>query len=274
MRARRRVALLVFTVAVLTATVLAAQVPICKQHVGWLYAWPVLVAAWGFGLPGAVLAASAVAALGTLSLGLMPWSAIPQFVGVLAVGLLVAVTGRAAPRRSGQEERHADGLLPRREFERRLRDELARCYRYHHGLALVALDLDHFADVEQAVGHKEAQGILARLDNTLAGWLRRSDFASRARKGEYLLALPELSRGGGLAAAERFRASIAQGQWLAGDKPGIVLTASAGIAAFARDAHNESDLVDAARLALVEAKRRGRDRAVALGEVRIIKAAS
>ena len=233
-----------------------------------------MVAAWAFGLPGALLASAASTLLALSSLGTVHWLTLSQFPGVLGVGLLASLTrGRLRPPAAARDA-SSGGLLPLGSFEYRLRDELARCYRYHHGLALIALDLDRFSDVEQALGRAQADTILNRLDDALTGWLRRSDFATRVRPGEFLIALPELSRGAALAAAERFRAVVAQSRWLPVRELGVVLTASAGIAAFPRDAHNESDLVDGARLALAEAKRRGRDRTVALGEVRVIKAAS
>lgn len=274
MQARHRIGLIAFTLGAVAATILLHRVEACRPLAGWLYLWPVVLAAWAFGLTGALLASAVSALLTVSSLGAANWLSLAQFPGVLGVGLLASLALRRSRHVTNARDLSSGNILPLASFEHRLRDELARSYRYHHGLALIALDLDRFSDVEQAVGRADADTVLHRLDNALAGWLRRSDFAARVRPGEFLIALPELSRGAALAAAERFRAVVAQSRWLPTRELGVVLTASAGVAAFPRDAHNESDLIDGARLALAEAKRRGRDRAVALGEVRVIKAAS
>ena len=274
MRLRRTTALLGFTLGAVAATALLARLGSCRPMAAWFYLWPVAAAAWGFGLVGALAGSAVAVALAVCALGITQQASLFQFAGVFAVGALTSVVAGLGSPVTLRPESCPAALFPWNAFIAHLRSELARCYRYHRFLALVAIDLDHFGDVEHALGRPEAEAILNQLADTLAGWLRRFDFATRARAGEFIIALPELSRGAALAAAERLRNAIAEGRWMGDHRLGMIVTASAGVASFPRDAHNESDLIDTARLALAEAKRRGRDRAVALGDSRLIKAAS
>jgi diguanylate cyclase (GGDEF)-like protein len=83
------------------------------------------------------------------------------------------------------------GLANRRSGEERLAAELARSERYGHPLTLVALDLDHFKEINDLYGHAAGDVVLREFAQKLARTVRGSDLAIRSGGDEFLALLPE-----------------------------------------------------------------------------------
>ena len=153
------------------------------------------------------------------------------------------------------------GLHNRRQLEKVFSHLAAAADRQQHALAVVAMDLDHFKQINDRWGHHAGDGVLVHVAKLLRERLRESDWAFRIGGEEFCLFLPMASRDGAAAAAEALRRQItehpcdAQGQL-------IPLSASIGVALYPDDAGAFEQLLSLADERMYRAKQLGRNRVV------------
>ena len=147
-------------------------------------------------------------------------------------------------------------LPNRRAFDR----ALARGSR--GSLALVALDIDHFKQVNDTLGHAAGDAALRHLARALREGLRDGDLAARVGGEEFEVLLPGGDLRLGLEVAERLRAQVEARPFLVQGTEWR-LTISCGVAAFPDPVPRADNLVEVADAALYQAKRQGRNRVVA-----------
>lgn len=87
------------------------------------------------------------------------------------------------------------GLFNRRFAEERLAAEASRSERYGHALALIAIDLDDFKQVNDTYGHLAGDCILKEFGARINSAVRRADTAARMGGDEFLILLPECPGG-------------------------------------------------------------------------------
>lgn len=148
------------------------------------------------------------------------------------------------------------GLWNRAYFDARMEDELTASGRHGRPLSLILCDLDRFKSLNDEHGHPFGDEVLSRFAQIL-GSGRSSDIACRYGGEEFALILPDTDREEAIRAAERVRWAIEQETWP--DHPGLVVTASFGIAQYHVDL-DQSRMVAAADQALYRAKELGRNR--------------
>jgi len=153
------------------------------------------------------------------------------------------------------------GLANRRLFEETLQREVARSHRRQAPLALVVLDVDHFKDVNDTVGHQAGDAVLREVARAMVGNTKASDLPARYGGDEFVVLLPDCTGDDALAVAERLRAAVAV------DVTAVPVTVSAGVGAMPLNAGDGERLVAAADAALYSAKREGRDRSVCSARV-------
>lgn len=151
------------------------------------------------------------------------------------------------------------GLYNRRYFDQQLKMELARAYRYRHGLALVMIDIDHFKEFNDAHGHQKGDEVLASVGAILKEFSRTTDLAARYGGEEMVVVMPELTPGEGGLAAEKFRRRI-ESESL--KRCGLQVTASLGAVSAKGEQISAEELISRADAALYEAKKGGRNRVV------------
>ncbi|HYH60405.1 MAG TPA: GGDEF domain-containing protein [Solirubrobacterales bacterium] len=150
------------------------------------------------------------------------------------------------------------GLLNRRALEEAFEMELSRAGRGKFSVGLVMLDLDGFKAFNDEYGHPAGDAALVRLSHALVDATRAIDHVGRVGGEEFAVLAPESSTAGTLALAERLRRAVEiEFSGFGG------LTASCGVASYPNNGSDRSSLVAAADQALYEAKRRGRNCAVA-----------
>lgn len=165
-----------------------------------------------------------------------------------------------------------DGLLQianRPYFDERLLDEVARARRQSQPLGLLMLDVDFFKRYNDTYGHQAGDACLQAVARAAAGALhRRTDFLARYGGEELVVLLPDTDRDGAMLIAQRVVAAVA-GQAIAhaASDAASVVTLSVGVAS-GLPLPGPLDQAAAALLAqadaaLYEAKRSGRNRAVA-----------
>jgi two-component system cell cycle response regulator len=153
------------------------------------------------------------------------------------------------------------GLANRRLFEESLQREVARSHRRKTPLALVVLDVDHFKDVNDTVGHQAGDAVLREVARAMVGNTKASDLPARYGGDEFVVLLPDCTGDDALAVAERLRAAVAR------DVTAVPVTVSAGVGGMPGNAGDGERLVAAADAALYSAKREGRDRSVGSNRV-------
>ncbi|MBV9879651.1 MAG: GGDEF domain-containing protein [Gemmatirosa sp.] len=154
------------------------------------------------------------------------------------------------------------GCLNRRGFEQQLAREVARSERAQGMLALLAVDLDRFKQINDEFGHLTGDAVLRETGALLRETARAGDVAARTGGEEFVVILPDTDMVGATAVAmrvvEAFRHHLFAGL------PGRQVTVSVGIVAeTVTDVNVAEDLKARADEALYDAKRTGRDRAVA-----------
>ena len=145
--------------------------------------------------------------------------------------------------------------LPNR---RAMMDVLARTASHaRRGLtpfSIAMLDIDHFKQVNDTLGHATGDAVLKRFAEATADVLRESDALGRWGGEEFLLVLPGATPANAQTALTRLQAAVRDAVL-----PGRAVTFSAGVAAY-RGTENTEALLARADRALYEAKRAGRDR--------------
>lgn len=89
-----------------------------------------------------------------------------------------------------------------------LRAEMQRSERRGHHLSACMIDLDGFKRVNDEHGHLEGNRVLSAVGAALCGAARRYDAVGRFGGDEFMIVLPETSRGDGEQIAERFLVSL------------------------------------------------------------------
>jgi diguanylate cyclase (GGDEF)-like protein len=154
------------------------------------------------------------------------------------------------------------GLHNRRSFQERLQQEVDRANRYHRPLSLIMIDIDHFKTYNDTHGHVRGDDILVEVANTLKRLSRTSDIVARYGGEEFAFILPETDRTNAEALGKRLREQVEGCQFLGEvHLPGQTLTISVGIASYTPPDTKEA-LLEAADMALYQAKREGRNRVV------------
>lgn len=149
------------------------------------------------------------------------------------------------------------GLSNRRQFLAQSQTEFARATRSGEPLTVLALDLDHFKDINDQAGHRTGDKVLKRFAEVVSRHLRPTDAIGRVGGEEFMILLPGTSSAEARAIVERTRVAVAQEG--AGDlEPPVRVTVSMGLAEFPTDGATQEEFSKAdARLYL--AKGRGRN---------------
>jgi diguanylate cyclase (GGDEF)-like protein len=150
------------------------------------------------------------------------------------------------------------GLADARSFHTRLAEELARARRHDQSVAVVALDLDHFAALNARYGRATGDRVLSEAALILKFALRESDVVARLGGDEFVVLLPETDSGPALRCADRLRRAIEEHRFARAGR----LSATAGVATGPRDGIESVELLAAAEQALSLAKKGGRCRSM------------
>ncbi len=188
-----------------------------------------------------------------------------EMLGILANMLAVAVHNaqmyehiRALSYTDGMT-----GLHNYRFFRLRIHEELARTRRDGGHISLLILDVDHFKNYNDTLGHPAGDEVLREVSQILKRSVRDSDVVARYGGEEFAVILSGTDRGGAHVLAERIRQKVEKTDFFKEEiQPGGQLTISVGIATFPNDAVTEDELIERADKALYHAKNSGRNRVV------------
>ncbi len=171
-----------------------------------------------------------------------------------------AIAARALSQRMSHLAQH-DALtaLPNRLL---LRDRLGRAItlarRYGRRLALLFLDVDHFKQINDSLGHAMGDQLLRSVAERLHACVRQSDTVSRYGGDEFLILLPEMDDPASAASsARKIIAAVTKPHHIA--RHDLRITVSIGISVYPGDCDDVESLIDHADAAMYVAKEHGRN---------------
>ena len=125
-------------------------------------------------------------------------------------------------------------------------------------LAMLFLDLDHFKNVNDSLGHRTGDILLVAVAQRLQALLRPQDTVSRLGGDEFLLLLPATTPAVAADMATRLLAAVAQPFQV--ESYELTTTLSVGIAMYPSDGDSFDTLYQRADAAMYRAKQNGRNR--------------
>ncbi|HWE13339.1 MAG TPA: sensor domain-containing diguanylate cyclase [Solirubrobacteraceae bacterium] len=149
------------------------------------------------------------------------------------------------------------GVGNHRTFHQRLEADLARARRYGSPVSVAIIDVDHFKQVNDTLGHEAGDDLLRHVAGCLSNAARAEDTLARVGGDEFAWILPETTGNEALAAVERARRSA--GLCAAGPDAEPRMTISAGVCD-SRWTSDPTELVRLADRALYFSKAHGRNR--------------
>ncbi|MHB1397674.1 MAG: putative bifunctional diguanylate cyclase/phosphodiesterase [Trichloromonadaceae bacterium] len=149
------------------------------------------------------------------------------------------------------------GLPNRLLFNHRLSHSIDLARRHQRQLAVLFIDLDHFKNVNDTLGHDLGDELLKSVAATLSTQLRRSDTLARLGGDEFILLLDDVEERYAGNIAEKVLALLSGAFNIAGYE--LFLSASIGVSFFPRDGEDATTLVKTADTAMYFAKTQGRN---------------
>ena len=151
------------------------------------------------------------------------------------------------------------GLSNRHHFQTQVKLEFERSDRYERSLSCLLLDVDDFKKINDEFGHCAGDQVLQRLGQLLGKHLRSSDLKCRYGGEEFVVILPEAESEVAATVAEKMRRLITKESFEFADPP-LQISASIGMATSQkRNFASAEELIRAADLAMLQAKREGRN---------------
>ncbi len=149
------------------------------------------------------------------------------------------------------------GLPNRQYFTYHLEQHLRESRRRHRRCALMFLDLDHFKEINDSLGHEAGDELLQEISQRISGVIDGEDLLARFGGDEFVILVKDLLEAvDAELAADKILHTLQPTLAVAGHE--VSVEGSIGIAVYPEDGSNASDLLKHADLALYAAKSAGR----------------
>lgn len=178
-----------------------------------------------------------------------------------AVGAFIDITTRRNMEEQIRRMAHFDSLtnLPNRILLMdRLDQALAISQRNHSKTSVIFMDLDHFKEINDSLGHHVGDMLLQQVAERIRGALREVDTVSRLGGDEFVMVLPELRHTeDARTIAEKLLRALDEDFFISGDK--LRISPSLGISIYPDHGADASTLIRIADKAMYHAKQAGRN---------------
>jgi len=139
----------------------------------------------------------------------------------------------------------------------RLTQAIASAQRHRKSLAVLFLDVDHFKQINDSLGHVIADQVLQSIAQRLVACVRHSDTVSRHGGDEFVVLLSEVTRAEDAAlTAKKILAAVSRPHRISDQD--VTVTVSVGIGVYPDDGADAEALLKSADIALFQAKAHGR----------------
>lgn len=160
-----------------------------------------------------------------------------------------------------QYQAHYDCLtdIPNRNFAlKELDSYIYKAEKNGENLGLMFLDLDHFKDVNDSLGHDFGDELLKQTANRIKNILRETDLVARLGGDEFLIVIPYVSNKIALQIIANKIVNCLQKTFNL-DANEVLVSASVGVTIYPEDGKTAKDLMRNADTAMLSAKRNGRN---------------
>jgi len=151
------------------------------------------------------------------------------------------------------------GLYTHRYFQERLEESVKWAARYNKPISLIFLDLDHFKQFNDTLGHPQGDNVLKEVAEILRSYTRETDLVCRYGGDEFAIVLMDIDKEKAAEIAERIRNGFLNTL----NKYSVQITGSIGVAAFPQDAKTKVELILKADTATYKSKHEGKNRVTA-----------
>ena len=161
-----------------------------------------------------------------------------------------------------KQQAYFDGLTQlknRQMFNIHLTEAISNAKRTGLPFAVFFIDLDHFKDINDTLGHTIGDSVLVQASMRIQSQIRDSDILARFGGDEFTLILPNVKNS---TAIERVAQNIIENlkkPFIIGDET-LYISASIGITLYPEDGEDEQTLLKNADQAMYHAKKTGRSR--------------
>jgi diguanylate cyclase (GGDEF)-like protein/PAS domain S-box-containing protein len=149
------------------------------------------------------------------------------------------------------------GLANRSLLKDRAQHDLSQARRHQNSLSLLFIDLDHFKNINDSLGHQIGDAVLIEVAQRLRSIVREQDTVARLGGDEFVALLPDTDADGAAHLAKKLLDAIAR-PYAAGTQE-LMITPSIGIALFPNDGTDFEALYRCADTAMYRAKQEGRN---------------
>ncbi|SET31769.1 sensor domain-containing diguanylate cyclase [Marinobacter segnicrescens] len=154
------------------------------------------------------------------------------------------------------------GLYNRRHMLRTLEEQIARAKRYQEVFSVIALDVDHFKQINDSWGHLVGDQVLIQFAGVLSARVRRTDVVARTGGEEFLILLPNTTNQDAHRVAEALREATEREDFRNEDSETFTVTMSGGVVTWDDGLASIRELLSRCDQRLYQAKREGRNRIV------------
>ena len=149
-------------------------------------------------------------------------------------------------------------LANRTLFNEFLESALARCQRHHERMALFFLDLDHFKQVNDNLGHDAGDQLLVSVTRRMKKCLRHSDVIARIGGDEFAVLMPHLNDISETTHVAEKMIKLMESPHEVGSRM-VTVSFSIGIVTYPEAGESTEELLKAADTAMYYAKEQGRN---------------
>lgn len=150
------------------------------------------------------------------------------------------------------------GLPNRYNLYSQLKLTVANANRYERKFAVLFLDLDHFKNINDTLGHNVGDTLLKAVSHKLKSMIRENDIVARIGGDEFIIILNDFNDLGTLEQVISKILDAFHQEWVV-QKHFLRLSTSIGVAIYPDDSQEINELMKFADIAMYKAKAEGRD---------------